>query len=117
MNCYSRDIKFTNNYNWYQIYYISEFASRNPPFREDDSVSVHTEYVDYNPAQHNPVFYGKMHQKVTNTDFDPFVDIDPAKTHPSCVGFAFTDRPPDSPPPPPTPPPHRTKCKFDLSKY
>ncbi|XP_060074858.1 IQ domain-containing protein K-like [Ylistrum balloti] len=92
---------------WDEI--VKDFASRKPPFREDDDMSVRTDYVDYNPAKHNPVFYGKMHEHVV-TDNDPMKDIDPSTTHPSCAGFAFTEKPPESPPPPPTPPPPKEKC-------
>lgn len=88
-----------------------DFDSRRPPFRDDDEQSVRTEYVDFDPSKHNPVFYGKMHEKVL-ADADPVLDIDPATSHPACAGFAFTEKPPASPPPPPPDAPNKDKCKY-----
>ena len=90
---------------------ISEFASFKPPFRDDDDdVSVTTDYQDYDPAKHNPVFYGNMHHQVTY-DLDCMQDVDVAKSHPTVVGYAFTDKPPESPKPPPPPLPDKKTCK------
>lgn len=95
----------------YCIHFLSiDFESRCPPFQEEDEQSVKTEYVDFDPAKHSPVFYGKMHQRI-EADADPLKEIDPATSHPACAGFAFTDKPPASPPPPPPEPPHKDKCR------
>ncbi len=91
----------------------SDFASRCPPFRDDDEESVMTEKEDYDAAKFNPVFYGKMYSQV-ETDADPQALFDASTSHPSCVGYAFVDKPPQSPPPvPPTPPPKQT-CKLPM---
>lgn len=83
-------------------------------FREDDEVSVATDYQDYDPSKHNPVFYGKMHAQVT-ADADLLEDVDPAFVHPSVVGHTFTEKPPQTPPPPPPPIPTKDEC--DPSEY
>ena len=95
--------------NTFSILY-SEFASTKPPFREEDEVSVVTDYQDFDPAKHNPVFYGNMHHPV-QTDMSPEQEIDVSKSHPSVVGYSFTDKPPESPKPPPPPLPDKKKCK------
>ncbi|XP_074648516.1 IQ domain-containing protein K-like [Tubulanus polymorphus] len=83
-----------------------EFAAKESSF-VDDTESVASEHIDYNPAIHNPVFYGKRHAKVHIDDIDP--DFDAAISHPAAVGFAFVDKPDKLPPPPaPTPPNHKT---------
>ncbi|KAL3876878.1 hypothetical protein ACJMK2_034660 [Sinanodonta woodiana] len=86
-----------------------EFALQRPVFRDDDDISVNTDYQDYDPARHNPVFFGKMYHQV-DVDANLFQDVNPANTHPSCIGYAFATKPPPSPPPPPTPPPDKDKC-------
>ncbi|XP_060553480.1 IQ domain-containing protein K-like [Ruditapes philippinarum] len=78
-------------------------------YRDDDEVSVATDYQDYDPAKHNPVFYGKMHYPV-NVDSDVREDVDPAVTHPSVIGYSFTEKPPKTPPPPPPPVPSKEEC-------
>ncbi|CAC5409349.1 IQ domain-containing protein K [Mytilus coruscus] len=92
---------------WTEI--CKDFDSKRPPFRDDDEQSVRTEYIDFDPSKHTPVFYGKMHEKVL-ADADPIMDIDPATAHPACAGFAFTDKPPASPPPPSPDAPNKDKC-------
>ncbi|XP_045213329.1 IQ domain-containing protein K-like isoform X2 [Mercenaria mercenaria] len=78
-------------------------------YREDDEVSVATDYQDYDPAKHNPVFYGRMHSRVP-VDCDPREDVDPAVIHPSVIGYSFTEKPPKTPPPPPPPVPSKEEC-------
>lgn len=51
-----------------------------------------------------------MHEAIP-VDAEPSVEVDASTSHPSCVGYAFTEKPPDTPPPPPTPPPPKEKCK------
>ncbi|CAL1530802.1 unnamed protein product [Lymnaea stagnalis] len=76
---------------WEEI--CKEFASQRPPFEEDtDRASVATDYSDYDPARHNPVFYGKMFTKV-EIDEDVSVEFDPAISHPSCLGYSFAEKP------------------------
>uniref|UniRef100_A0A194AMR7 Putative IQ domain-containing protein K-like protein n=1 Tax=Pinctada fucata TaxID=50426 RepID=A0A194AMR7_PINFU len=50
-----------------------------------------------------------MHQYM-EIDEDVMKDVDTSISHPSCVGYAFAEKPPDTPPPPPTPPPPKDKC-------
>jgi len=47
-----------------------------------------------------------------NVDVDPNImdSFDPSAAHPSCVGYAFVDRPEKTPPPPPAPLPPRETC-------
>ncbi|XP_046355021.2 IQ domain-containing protein K-like [Haliotis rufescens] len=92
---------------WHEI--CKEIAGQRPPFREEDTSSVLTDYKDYDPALHHPVFFGKMHERI-ESDADPFAEIDVAKSHPSCVGYSFTQKPPKSPSPPPPPPPNKDTC-------
>lgn len=91
-----------------------EFASRSAPVRSDDEMSVKTEYQDFDPAKHNPVFYGKMHERV-EADEDVMKELDAATSHPSCAGYTFTDKPPETPPSPPPTPPHKDVCKYRIS--
>lgn len=91
-----------------------EFASRSAPVRSDDETSVRTEYQDFDPARHNPVFYGKMHERV-EADEDVMKELDAATSHPSCAGYTFTDKPPETPPSPPPTPPHKDACKYRMS--
>lgn len=94
---------------WHEI--CKEFASRKPPFdKDDDSASVTTDYVDYDPAQHHPVFYGKMFTGVGNVDSDTMAEFDAAISHPSCLGYSFICKPQPTPPPPPPQPPCRFSC-------
>ncbi|XP_064618066.1 IQ domain-containing protein K-like [Liolophura sinensis] len=86
-----------------------DFASRKPPFQDDDAMSVHTEYSDFDPGKHNPVFYGNMHQKV-EVDSEPFEEVDISMGHTSCAGYAFVEKPPKSPSPPPPPAPNKDTC-------
>lgn len=88
-----------------------EFASRSAPVRSDDEMSVKTEYQDFDPAKHNPVFYGKMHERV-EADEDVMKELDAATSHPSCAGYTFTDKPPETPPSPPPTPPHKDACEY-----
>lgn len=92
---------------WEEI--CKEFASRSAPVRSDDEMSVKTEYQDFDPAKHNPVFYGKMHERV-EADEDVMKELDAATSHPSCAGYTFTDKPPKTPPSPPPTPPHKDAC-------
>lgn len=92
------------------LYLFLDFASRKPPFQDDDAVSVHTEYSDFDAGKHNPVFYGKMHHRV-EVDSEPFEEVDISLGHPSCAGYAFVDKPPKSPSPPPPPAPNKDTCK------
>jgi len=93
---------------WDEI--CKEFAQRKPPFgTDDDAASVTTDYSDYDPARHNPVFYGKMFAPVI-TDEDPKTDFDASATHPSCIGYTFTEKPPKASSPPPALPPNRKTC-------
>ena len=65
---------------------FSEFANERPPFKDDDEVSVHTNYSDYDPTKHNPVFFqnGQMHSRVP-VDGLELEDFDASKFHPSIV--------------------------------
>ena len=96
--------------------HLPEFAAERPPFPEqksrskDDASSVSTELIDFDPAKHNPVFYGRMHCKVDNVDFED--EFDPAVSHPAAVGYCFLDRPPAASPPPAPLPPDKKKCAF-----
>ncbi|CAH1794796.1 unnamed protein product [Owenia fusiformis] len=92
---------------WDEI--CKEFSSNRPPWKDDDAMSVHTELQDYDPAMHNPVFYGKMHKK-QSVDENPIKTFDPSKSHPSCVGYAFMDKPPPATPPRPPTPPDKDTC-------
>lgn len=74
-----------------------------------------TDYQDYDPAKHNPVFYGKMYCKVS-TDTDPKEEVDPAVVHPSVIGYAFTEKPPRTPSPPPPPIPSKNECESIIQK-
>ena len=76
-------------------------------------MSVATDYQDYDPAKHNPVFYGCMHHPV-QTDSDIMQDVDVSKSHPSVIGYAFTEKPPESPVLPPPPLPDKKTCKFNF---
>ena len=67
-----------------------------------------TDFQDYDPAKHCPVFYGRLHEKISITD-DLMPDADPAMSHPAVLGHALVERPPASPPASPPPlPPHET---------
>ena len=90
---------------------LSEFAAFRPPFKDDDEVSLSTDYQDFDSAKHNPVFYGNMHEQIT-TDMDCMQDVDVSKSHPSVIGYAFTDKPPASPKSPPPPLPDKKTCKL-----
>jgi len=93
---------------WEEI--CKEFALQRPPFaRDDDTASVTTDYSDYDASRHNPVFHGKMFAPVT-TDEDPYKEFDASMTHPSCVGYTFTNKPPKSLSPPPPEPPTKDNC-------
>ncbi|XP_076461657.1 IQ domain-containing protein K-like [Babylonia areolata] len=89
---------------WDEI--CKEFRHREHP-KDEDQMSVATDYSDFDAARHNPVFYGRMHAKVS-TDGD--VEFDPSIGHPACIGYAFTDKPPKPPTPPGPPPPDKKKC-------
>ena len=97
------------------FHFVAEFAQERPPFpRDDDQESVHTNYSDFDPARHNPVFYSegkKMHSKVS-VDALEIDDFDPARCHPSVVGYALVDKPTPSPPPTPQPLPPKDTCEF-----
>ena len=45
-----------------------------------------------------------------SVDCDPKEDVDPAVTHPSVIGYSFTEKPPKTPPPPPPPIPSKEEC-------
>lgn len=92
---------------WEEI--CKEFEQQKPPFSDDDDVSVITDYSDYDPSRHNIVFHGKMFAPVV-TDIDPYEDFDAAVTHPSCVGYTFTNKPPKRSSPPPPVPPNKDNC-------
>ncbi|XP_052779036.1 IQ domain-containing protein K-like [Mya arenaria] len=77
--------------------------------REDDELSVATDYQDYDPSKHNPVFFGKMYSHIP-TDTLAYEEVDVAQTHPSVIGYAFTEKPTKSPSPPPTPVPSKYEC-------
>ena len=91
-------------------FFLAEFRSKQQ-MRDDDEVSVATDYSDFDPARHHPVFYGHMHQFIA-TDFDPEKELDSAISHPACAGYAFTDKPPKPPTPPGPPPPDKDKCEW-----
>ena len=93
--------------------FFSEFASKRPPFKDDDASSVHTHLTDYDAAKHNPVFFqnNQLHARV-ETDGQELEDFDPAVCHPSVAGHAFIDRPPQSPPATPAPPPNKQTCEW-----
>ncbi|XP_059165386.1 IQ domain-containing protein K-like isoform X2 [Physella acuta] len=93
---------------WEQI--CKEFALlKAPPELNDESGSVATLYDDYDPAKHNPVFYGRMFAKVT-ADVDVTTDFDPTIGHPSCLGYTFSDKPPKTEKPSTPPPQDRFQC-------
>ncbi|XP_052261930.1 IQ domain-containing protein K-like isoform X2 [Dreissena polymorpha] len=78
-------------------------------FIEEDESSVLTDYQDFDPAKHNPVFYGQMHTKVpTDANLEEGVNV--AITHPSVIGYAFTQKPAKSSTPPPPPIPKKELC-------
>ncbi|XP_025095674.1 IQ domain-containing protein K-like [Pomacea canaliculata] len=85
-----------------------EFQSRRPSY-DDDAASVSTDYEDFDPAKHTPVFYGQMHAKVT-VDFDVAAEVDPAISHPSCIGYAFCQKPSTTKPPQSQPAPPKDTC-------
>ena len=51
-----------------------------------------------------------MHYKIP-VDADLLKDVNVAVTHPSVIGYAFTEKPPKSPPLPPPPLPEKDQCK------
>ncbi|KAK7507877.1 hypothetical protein BaRGS_00000842 [Batillaria attramentaria] len=85
-----------------------EFESRRTPI-DDDQASVATDYQDFDPGKHNPVFYGCMHARIA-TDFDLAAEIDVGATHPSVIGYAFLEKPPKAQSPQPPPPPNKDTC-------
>lgn len=92
-----------------------EFASMRPPFHvEDDTESVTTDIIDYDPASHSPVMFGHMVEKVA-IDGDAVEEFDPSKSHPACVGFTMLKKPLRTPTPPPPPPPPKDTCKLQQS--
>ncbi|KAL8579407.1 hypothetical protein ACOMHN_026772 [Nucella lapillus] len=91
---------------WEEI--CKDFRQKEHPL-EDDQVSITTDYSDFDAARHHPVFYGRMHAKMSG-DFDQDAEFDPAVSHPACVGYTFTDKPPKPPTPPGPPPPDKKKC-------
>ena len=92
---------------------FSDFESRRPPFKEEDQISVHTQVTNYNAATTTPVFFGKMHAKIS-VDTDPAEEFDASASHPACVGYGLVDRPEPHTPTPPPPPPDKNKCKTFL---
>ncbi|CAG5120195.1 unnamed protein product [Candidula unifasciata] len=93
---------------WEQI--CAEFAKQRLAVDEDDDGgSVATDYEDFNPARHNPVFYGRMFAKVA-TDADVYAEFDSALSHPSCIGYSFTSKPPKVDRHPAAIPPNRFIC-------
>lgn len=95
---------------WDEI--CKDFAQQRPPFsqqNDDDSESITTDYSDYDPTRHNPVFYGKMFAPVP-TDEDPNNGFDASTTHPSCIGHTFTDKKTRTKSPPLVLPPNRSQC-------
>ncbi|KAK7111781.1 IQ domain-containing protein K-like [Littorina saxatilis] len=92
---------------WEEI--CREFGSRARPPLDDDQMSVATDYADFSATKHHPTFYGHMHARVPG-DFDGDSELDPAVSHPACLGYAFTDKPPKPPTPPGPPPPDKDKC-------
>lgn len=99
-------------FNFVQNLSVAEFSSYKT-FREEDELSVATDYQDYDAAKHNPVFYGKMHYRIP-TDTNPEEDVDVANVHPSVIGYAFAEKPEKSPSPPPTPVPSKDECKISV---
>ncbi|BFZ18146.1 hypothetical protein BsWGS_21184 [Bradybaena similaris] len=93
---------------WQQI--CAEFAQQRLAIDEEDEAdSVATDYDDFNPAKHNPVFYGRMFAKVS-TDADVYAEFDSAVSHPSCVGYSFASKPAIVDRLPPPMPPNRFIC-------
>ncbi|ELU06529.1 hypothetical protein CAPTEDRAFT_148275 [Capitella teleta] len=92
---------------WDEI--CKDFQSRRPPFKDDDQLSVHTNLENYDASVHNPVFYGNMYKKI-EVDTNTSAEFDASASHPSCVGYAFVERPPISPPPSPAPLPDKNTC-------
>jgi len=84
---------------------VSEIASQQPPFPDNDSASVATVLENYDAAKHTPVFYGNVMHKLVSVDQAAEADFDATKSHPSCVGFAFVTRPPTEPEKTASPPP------------
>jgi len=73
---------------------VLEIAATRPPFPDEDSASVATVLENYDAAKHTPVFYGNVMHKRISVDQAPEAEFDAAKSHTSCVGFAFVPRPP-----------------------
>lgn len=92
---------------WEEI--CKEFESKRTPVVEDDQASVATDYTDFDPGKHHPVFYGRMHSRIT-TDFDIATELDPGVTHPSVLGYSFIEKPVKAQSPPPPPPPDKDTC-------
>ena len=83
-----------------------------PPFTiEDDNESIATDIIEYNPAAHSPVMFGRIAEKV-DVDSSTTENFDPAVSHPACVGYTLLQKPPRTPPTPPPPPPDKKTCKY-----
>lgn len=95
---------------WEEV--CKEFRSKKKTPDDDDDdgrASVATDYSDFDPARHHPVFYGHMHYRMP-ADFTEAADMDASISHPACMGYAFTDKPPKPATPPEPTPPDKTKC-------
>lgn len=52
-----------------------------------------------------------MYKKL-DVDINVEKDFDASVSHPSCVGYAFVERPPVAPPTPPEPLPDKATCEY-----
>ena len=95
--------------NYYILYALVEFQSRRPPF--EDTLKKDVDAVNYDPSKHNPVFYGKMHERIQSVDLDLEREFDSSLSHPSCIGHVFVNPVPPSPPKTAPALPDKNKCK------
>lgn len=81
-----------------------------PPF--EDKLKKDVEMTNYDASKHNPVFYGKMYERVMSVDADVESEFDPSVSHPACVRHVFVE-PATSTPPKAIPQlPDKDKCKY-----
>jgi len=91
---------------WEEI--CKEFESRRPPF--EDKLRKDADLVNYDARKHNPVFFGKMYEKISHTDIDMNSEFDSALGHPACVGHTFVDQSPPEKQAATPEPPCRSSC-------
>lgn len=105
MTCISNLNKLSELSN-YVILFCEEIESK---AKVDDDQQLPLE-IDYDAAKYTPVFFGPLHKRII-IDGNEDEDFDPSISHPACVGYAFVDRPPESPTPEPPAPPNKQECK------